>query len=130
VKLLVFGANGQLGRTLARTCPYSDAAFLDRSAVDLADGAAIGHAISSFAPDLVINAAAYTAVDRAESDSATAYSINEAAPAAMGRSCAVIGARLIHLSTDYVFAGDQRRPYTSADVPRPLNVYGASKLAG
>jgi dTDP-4-dehydrorhamnose reductase len=130
VKLLVFGAGGQLGRTLARACPYPDASFLDRAAVDLADAATIGRAIAEIDPDLVINAAAYTAVDRAETDATTAYAINETAPAVIARGCAAAGARLIHLSTDYVFDGTLRRPYTPVDATRPLNVYGASKLAG
>jgi dTDP-4-dehydrorhamnose reductase len=130
LKVLVFGARGQVGQVLRATSPFADATFLDRAAVDVCDGAAIEHIIAELRPELVINATAFTAVDAAESDPGSAYAVNEAAPAAMASACAAIDARLVHLSTDYVFDGTARRPYRPDDAARPLNVYGASKLAG
>jgi len=130
LKTLVFGARGQLGQTLRKTCPFPDASFLDREAADLADPASVERAISQSAPALVINAAAYTAVDRAETDGASALAINGEAPAVMARACAARGARLIHVSTDYVFDGRAERPYQPGDAPHPVNAYGSTKLAG
>jgi dTDP-4-dehydrorhamnose reductase len=130
LKILVFGARGQVGQVLRMTSPYPDAVFLDRAGVDLEDRAAITRALVAMRPQVVINAAALTAVDRAEAEPSLAYAINEAAPAAMAAACAELGARLIHLSTDYVFDGALRRPYRPDDLPHPCNVYGASKLAG
>lgn len=130
MRVLVFGARGQVGQVLRATAPWPDATFLDRAAVDLRDTAAIEGAVSRARPELVINAAAYTSVDGAESDADAAYAVNEAAPAAMASACAGLGARLLHLSTDHVFDGSARRPYRPDDVARPVNTYGASKLAG
>ena len=130
MKVLVFGARGQVGQILRMTSPFPDAVFLDRAAVDLEDRAAIARALLAARPQVVINAAALTAVDRAEAEPSLAHAVNEAAPAAMAAACAGLGARLIHLSTDYVFDGGLRRPYRPDDLPHPCNVYGASKLAG
>jgi len=130
LKVLVFGAGGQLGQVLRRTTPYRDAMFLDRAAVDLRDRGAIERALQEARPELVINAAAYNAVDRAESESALAHAINESAPATMAGTCSALGARFIHLSTDYVFDGAISRPYRPDDVANPRNTYGRSKLAG
>lgn len=130
MKVLVFGAGGQLGQVLRRTTPYRDAMFLDRAAVDLRDRGAIERALQEARPELVINAAAYNAVDRAESESALAHAINESAPATMAGTCSALGARFIHLSTDYVFDGAISRPYRPDDVANPRNTYGRSKLAG
>jgi dTDP-4-dehydrorhamnose reductase len=130
LKVLVFGAGGQVGQALRMTSPFPDAAFVDRSGADLREPEALRRAIDAASPALVINAAAVTAVDRAEADPATAFAVNEEAPAAMAIACAARGARLIQLSTDYVFDGSLRRPYRPDDAARPLNVYGASKLAG
>ena len=130
MKVLVFGAGGQLGQVLRRTTPYRDAIFLDRAAVDLRDRGAIERALHGARPELVINAAAYNAVDRAESEGALAHAINESAPAAMAGTCSALGARFIHLSTDYVFDGAISRPYRPDDVANPCNAYGRSKLAG
>ncbi|MFC0200063.1 dTDP-4-dehydrorhamnose reductase [Paracoccus rhizosphaerae] len=126
--LLVFGRTGQLARELAALAP--DATFLGRDAADLTDPAACADAIRRAAPGAVINAAAYTAVDRAESDADTARLVNANSPAAMARACAELGILFLHVSTDYVFdgAGDAPR---SEDAPTgPLGVYGATKLAG
>jgi dTDP-4-dehydrorhamnose reductase len=130
LKIVVFGAGGQVGQVLRATTPHADTVFLDRAAVDLRDRGAIERAIAERRPELVINAAAFTSVDGAEADPDTAYAVNEAAPATMAAACAALGARLIHLSTDYVFDGAARRPYRPDDIARPVNTYGASKLAG
>jgi dTDP-4-dehydrorhamnose reductase len=130
LKTLVIGAGGQLGQTLRKTCPFPQARFLDHAALDLHDHATIERAIVEASPELVINAAAYTAVDRAESDSAGAFAVNGTAPGIIAGCCAALRSRFIHLSTDYVFDGRSERPYRPEDAPNPLNVYGASKLAG
>ncbi len=103
---------------------------LSRAAADLADPAACAAAIRAARPDVVINAAAYTAVDRAESDAATAMLVNGDSPAAMARACADLGIPFLHVSTDYVFDGSGSAPWVPADATGPLGVYGRSKLAG
>jgi dTDP-4-dehydrorhamnose reductase len=130
LKVLVFGARGQVGQVLRATCPHAEAVFLDRATADLRDLRAVERTIAQTRPQLVINAAAYTSVDGAESEPDAAYAVNEAAPAAMATACAALDARLLHLSTDYVFDGATRRPYRPGDLARPINTYGASKLAG
>ncbi|MBB1060306.1 dTDP-4-dehydrorhamnose reductase [Marilutibacter spongiae] len=141
MKSLVIGANGQLGHALVRslsTLGTVVAATRDGErvgggrceAVDLADGAAIGSLIERVRPDVVVNAAAHTAVDKAEQEPDVAFRINAQAPAAMARACARQGIALVHYSTDYVFNGGAHRPYTEADPTDPLGVYGESKRAG
>ncbi|PWE30004.1 dTDP-4-dehydrorhamnose reductase [Maritimibacter sp. 55A14] len=126
--LLVFGRTGQLARELARRAP--EAVFLGRDAADLADPAACAAAIETHAPGAVINAAAYTAVDRAETEEALATAVNAAAPGAMARACAARGIPFVHVSTDYVFDGSGAAPLRPGDAPAPLGAYGRSKLAG
>lgn len=99
-------------------------------ALDLAESDRIKRLIAGLRPDLVVNAAAYSFVDQAERDPLAAWSINTQAVGSLAESCALAGARLVHYSTDYVFSGQQSRPWREEDVPKPLNVYGASKLAG
>lgn len=126
--MLVFGHTGQVARELAALDPK--AIFLGRDRADLTDPEACAAAIRAARPRAVINAAAYTAVDRAETDPDTAHLVNAEAPAAMARACADLGIPFLQISTDYVFdgAGDQPR---SEDAPTgPLGVYGATKLAG
>ena len=126
--ILIFGRTGQLARELAALAP--DASFLGRDAADLTDPAACADAIRRAAPRAVINAAAYTAVDQAETDADTARLVNTDSPGAMARACAELGIPFLHVSTDYVFdgSGDTARP---EDAPTgPLGVYGATKLAG
>ena len=130
MKVLVFGAAGQLGQVLRRTTPFPGAVFLDRAAVDLRDTGTLERVLRDAHPELVINTAAYNAVDRAEQETALAHAVNEAAPAAIARTCSALGARFIHLSTDYVFDGALRRPYRPDDLANPRNAYGRSKLAG
>jgi len=129
--ILITGANGQLGFELARLlAPIAATIATDRASLDLADADAIVAAIRAARPSLIVNAAAYTGVDRAESDSDAAYAVNGRAPGIIGEEAKRIGAMLIHYSTDYVFDGQAREPYDESASPAPRNVYGASKLAG
>lgn len=131
MKLLVFGKTGQVARELARRCPAGmRATFLDRGQADLARPEDCAAAIRSFEADAVVNAAAWTAVDRAEDDETRATLVNGAAPGAMALACAERGIPLFHLSTDYVFDGSGTRAFRPDDAPAPLNAYGRSKLAG
>lgn len=126
--ILVFGHSGQVASELRVLAP--DIVALGRDAADLSDPAACAAAIRDHAPKAVINAAAYTAVDRAESDEALATTINGTAPGSMAAACAALGIPLVHISTDYVFAGDGDAPWKPADPTGPLGAYGRSKLAG
>lgn len=127
MRILLTGVNGQVGWELRRTlAPLGEVIAADRSELDLADTAGIRPRVAAIAPDLIVNPAAYTAVDRAESEPDLAYAINAAAPGEL----AACGVPLVHFSTDYVFDGRKTGAYTEADTPNPLGVYGASKLAG
>jgi len=128
--ILVFGKTGQVAQELARTLEGKEAQFLGRDAADLTDPAACAARIAALKPALVINAAAYTAVDRAEEDAATAQAVNGDAPAAMAQACAALDIPFIHISTDYVFDGAGTAPFKPADPTGPLGVYGATKRAG
>lgn len=131
MKVLITGAGGQLGRALLASAPaHADVVALDRQSLDIADEAAVVALFDEAEPDLVINAAAYTAVDKAESDSAEAYRINAQGPGALAAAAAVQRARFIHVSTDFVFDGRSGAPYAPDHPTAPLGVYGASKLAG
>lgn len=103
---------------------------LDRAALDLSDESAIRNTMRALRPDVIVNPAAYTAVDKAESEPDLAYAINAEAPRILAEEAAALGARLIHFSTDYVFDGRASQPYRETDTTNPLGVYGASKLAG
>lgn len=129
MSLLITGAGGQVGRELALRLAAGDVA-LDRAALDLTDAAAVAAALAHHRPRVVINAAAYTAVDKAEQEPAAAHAINATAVAHLAAACATVGAVLIHLSTDYVFDGTATTPYTDDQPAAPLGVYGASKWAG
>lgn len=130
--ILVFGRNGQLARSLASgRWPHGfQPIFLDRSEADFNEPGQLAEKILLQRPALVIIAAAFTAVDAAEDDAATAMRVNAAAPEAIAQATAALGIPVIHVSTDYVFDGGHGLPYTEADTPKPLNVYGRSKLAG
>jgi len=127
--ILVFGRHGQLASALQRLAPEATRC-LDRSAADLEDPAACAAAIRAARPRAVINAAAFTGVDAAESAPETAYRVNAESPAAMARAAAELGVPFVQVSTDYVFDGRGDTPWTPAAPTGPLGVYGASKLAG
>ncbi len=131
MKVLITGAEGQVGQALVRMHP-SWACFTaySRSELDLLDVASMQARLAEIRPDWVINCAAYTAVDRAEDDYAAALRINGEAVDDLASACTAAGARLAHLSTDFVFAGDRATPYLPDDAPDPCNAYGRSKLAG
>lgn len=122
------GRHGQLARALSET--GAGLVGLGRDSLDLADSAAAERVVREHEPDLVINAAAYTDVDGAEDDAATAFAVNRDGVAGLARGAAAVGAALIHVSTDYVYDGRKRGAWTESDPTGPLNVYGASKLAG
>jgi len=131
VRALLTGAAGQLGRCLRATAPPGcEIVARDRAALDVGDPAAVERHIAATAPDLVLNAAAYTAVDRAESEPERAFAINAAAVECLARASRRAGARLLHVSTDFVFDGARGRPYRPDDPVSPLGVYGRSKLEG
>ena len=130
--ILVFGRNGQVARELAGLAEGTgrDMVFAGRATLDLADHGRIDGLIAQVGPSAVINAAAYTAVDRAESDPGAAFALNRDAPAAMAAVCARRDLPFVHFSTDYVFDGTLDRPYVETDLTGPTSVYGLSKLAG
>lgn len=129
--ILLIGANGQLGWELTRVLPQvGEVTPLTRPQFDLTLPEAIRHVIRSFKPAVIVNAAAYTAVDKAESEEAVARAVNAIAPAIMAEEAKKIGAALVHFSTDYVFDGAKTTPYTEDDPTNPLNVYGRTKLEG
>ena len=130
-RILVTGAQGQIGFELARLLlPYGDVIATDRATLDLADPDAIGEVVRRSKPTLIVNAGAYTAVDRAETESALAHAVNGRAPGILAEEAKRLGAVLIHYSTDYVFDGARTSPYPEDAPTAPQNVYGASKLEG
>ena len=131
MRLLVTGANGQVGWELARSLmPLGDVVALDRSRCDLARPETLAALVAGIAPDVIVNAAAYTAVDRAESEEALATTINGTAAGELARAAKATGALLVHYSTDYVFDGTSASAYDEDDPVAPVNAYGRSKLAG
>jgi dTDP-4-dehydrorhamnose reductase len=131
MSILLLGSQGQLGGELARSFQYlGDVVTLDQQELDLTDKEKIRFAVRTHTPELIINAAAYTAVDKAESDLEAAMAVNALAPGILAEEAARLGALLIHYSTDYVFDGKSERPYKETDATWPLNTYGRSKLAG
>jgi dTDP-4-dehydrorhamnose reductase len=147
-RVLVTGGAGRLGRALVRrapartsgeaeglaherteACPLDLVAF-DRATLDVTNQDVIARALDTHEPDVVINAAAYTAVDRAELDREAAFSVNASGAALLARACQARPVRLVHVSTDHVFGGREERPYREGDATGPRSVYGASKLAG
>lgn len=126
--ILVYGSTGQVAKELQRRAP--DAVFLDRKAADLTMPTAAAAQILDHRPSVVINAAAYTAVDKAEDEILLARTVNGEAPAAIAKACAVVGAPLVHISTDYVFDGTGTSPRAPNAPTRPLGAYGVSKLEG
>jgi dTDP-4-dehydrorhamnose reductase len=129
--ILVTGADGQVGWEAHRAlAPLGRVVAVRRSDADVADGDALRALVRRVRPSVIVNAAAYTAVDRAESERDLAFAVNAEAPKVLAEEAARSGALLVHYSTDYVFDGRKESPYTEADEPAPLGVYGASKLAG
>ena len=127
MRVLVFGKTGQVARELQR---YGNVIALGRDAADLNDPAACAEIIARAEADAVINAAAYTAVDQAETDTKEAYKVNSEAPTAMAKAAAKRGIPFVHISTDYIFDGTDDTPWSEEDCSGPRSVYGASKLAG
>jgi len=130
-KILLTGKNGQVGSELERVlAASSELLAMGRQELDLSRPERIRTAIRDVRPQLIVNTAAYTAVDQAEGDEATAHAVNAEAPVVMAEEAKKIGAALIHYSTDYVFDGRKGSPYTEDDPPNPISVYGKTKLAG
>ena len=131
MNILLFGKNGQLGSEFQQTLPaLGKSTCLDQDELDLCNIHALQQALNEIRPDLIVNASAYTAVDRAETEQETAMKINALAPGIMAEWARKSGAVLIHYSSDYVFDGRKGLPYIESDPANPLNVYGKSKLAG
>ncbi len=131
LRVLVTGRNGQVGAELAQVlAPWAEVHALSREEMDLTFDAAIHAAVARVQPRLIVNAAAYTAVDKAESEPKLAARINAQAVATLAAAAQKVGAAVIHYSTDYVFDGTLDRPYCERDATHPLNVYGRTKLAG
>jgi dTDP-4-dehydrorhamnose reductase len=131
MKALLTGVGGQAGHELSRTAPDGiELLGLDRNRLDIGDGAAVARTLQAETPALIINCAAYTAVDKAESEREQAFAVNCTGAANLAAAASAIGARLLHISTDFVFDGAKSSPYRPADRTAPLSVYGASKLAG
>jgi dTDP-4-dehydrorhamnose reductase len=131
MKILLTGSNGQVGFELCRAlAPLGEVIALDRSRCDLGTPESLRTAIHEIRPDIIVNPAAYTAVDKAESDQATAHAVNAIAPGILGEEAAKLGALVIHYSTDYVFDGSKVGAYVESDTTNPLSVYGRTKLEG
>jgi dTDP-4-dehydrorhamnose reductase len=128
--LLVLGRNGQTAHELGRAAASRRMELAGRDAIDMRDPDRVADAIRRLAPEAVINAAAYTAVDRAESEEAEAFAINARSVGAAARACRDLGAPFVHISTDYVFAGTKDAPYVETDPVAPVSAYGRSKAAG
>jgi dTDP-4-dehydrorhamnose reductase len=131
LKVLITGAGGQLGRALLGTAPAaSELRAMGHAELDIADARSVAAQMQSFAPEVVLNAAAFTGVDAAESAPEAAARANSLGPAVLAAACRSAGAWLVHVSSDYVFDGGQARPYDTRARPKPLSVYGRSKLEG
>lgn len=130
-RILIVSSAGQVGRELKRSFASAGEIIChDQDSVDLAVPEQVRRIVRSAAPEIILNAAAYTAVDRAESEPDLAMEVNAQAPGILAEEALRAGALLVHYSTDYVFDGAKSSPWVETDLPNPLNVYGASKLAG
>lgn len=131
MRILLTGAGGQLGATLKLALAHlGEVAAFDKAMLDITDADAVVRTCRDIAPQVIVNAAAHTAVDKAESEPALAHAVNARAPGILAGEATRLGALLVHYSTDYVFDGAKRAPYVETDPVAPLGVYGASKLEG
>jgi dTDP-4-dehydrorhamnose reductase len=133
MKILITGCYGQVGSALvAQLAPRDDVTVLavDRAELDITDKHAVFERVNHFKPDIIINAAAHTAVDKAEQEVELSYAINRDGPSYLAQAAQAVGSGMLHISTDYVFAGDKSGRYQESDATAPQGVYGASKLAG
>ena len=135
MKILLFGKNGQVGSELQRSlAPLGDAIMLDRHSADLCGDltnlSGLAQTVRRVRPDVIVNAAAHTAVDKAESEPELARTLNALAPGVLAQEAGKLGALLVHFSTDYVFDGSGHEPWKETDMPAPLCVYGQTKLEG
>lgn len=131
MKILLTGKNGQVGFELQRSlAPLGDVVAVDHKECDLLDSEAIRRLVRTVKPAVIVNPAAYTAVDKAESDQDAAFAVNGVAPGVLGEEARQLNAIVVHYSTDYVFDGRKATPYTEQDVPNPQSIYGKSKLQG
>jgi len=133
MKILITGSNGQLGsefKELAEGYPHFEFLYTDVDELNITDEASVNHYFALYNPDVAINCAAYTAVDKAETDEESAYLVNDVATGNLARASAESGAFMVHISTDYVYDGRNFCPYTETDAINPLSVYGKSKAAG
>lgn len=131
MKILLTGRDGQVGFELERAlAPLGELVATGRAELDLSDSSALARTVRDLAPGVIVNAAAYTAVDRAESEPEAALAVNGIAPGILAEEAKRAGALLVHYSTDYVFDGRSERPYRETDLPHPLGVYGRTKLEG
>lgn len=131
MKIMLTGAAGQVGQEIVRhASDHFVVKGFTSAELDITNAEAVAHSVAIYKPDIIINAAAYTAVDQAETEPDRAWRVNADGPANLGHAAHSIGAAVFHLSTDYVFAGDQSDAYTETDHPAPTGAYGASKLAG
>lgn len=131
LRILITGKNGQLGFELQRAmAPLGECLTLNRAELDIADPVAVARCVERFRPNVIVNAAAYTAVDKAESESELAFTVNADAVAILARAAHSVDALMLHYSTDYIFNGEKASPYNELDIPDPRSVYGASKWQG
>ncbi|MGL4958588.1 MAG: dTDP-4-dehydrorhamnose reductase, partial [Plesiomonas sp.] len=133
MKILITGSLGQVGSCLVKQLqaqPGFEYLAVDREQLDITDEHAVSQIVNTFQPDVIINAAAHTAVDKAEQEAELSYAINRDGPHFLAKAANSVGAAMLHLSTDYVFAGDKLGKYTESDATNPQGIYGMSKLAG
>ena len=130
MKILVTGANGQLGLTLQDVLSKHDLILTDREELDITNSDAVNKFVSKIKPDLIINAAGYTAVDQAETEKEIANKINVTGPKNLASAAKTIRAIFVHISTDFIFDGKKKTPYTENDQPKPLSIYGQTKYDG
>jgi dTDP-4-dehydrorhamnose reductase len=131
MKILITGSRGQVGQAVVNAAPgNANLLAVAHAELDIGDAGAVDRYVNATRPDVIVNAAAYTAVDRAESEPDVARRTNAAGPANLARAAAAVGARFVHLSTDFIFDGVGSKPYKADDPANPLNVYGLTKLEG